>query len=413
MDIGLGIALLAGFLSFASPCVLPIVPGYLTFITGMSFDELTERQGSSQVMMSVLVKSLPFVLGFSLVFIALGASASAVSSLLRSNLGLLKGIAGAGIIVLGLHLTGLLPIPALLRERRFGGEQAQPGMVRAFVAGLLFAFGWTPCVGPILAGILALAATAENLSQGVLLLAVYSLGLGIPFILSAAFLNGFLSMFKGVKGYLRQVEIASGVLLMLVGVLIFTDKMSWISSKLTFLNPEELLVMEPADASVESVFAVDNSTEYGDYNFNLTTIDGDKVSLADYQGKVVLVNFWATWCGPCVVETPALVRMYNKYKKEGFAVIGVALQSEEDGVKNFAKKYRIPYAVGRDSEEDIGLRYQVFALPSSFLFSPDGKVKRVFTGFVAEDVLEGELKNLLSSVPQPVSPSPEPVSYQP
>ena len=416
MDIGLGIALLAGFLSFASPCVLPIVPGYLTFITGMSFDELTERQDSSQVMMSALVKSLPFVLGFSLVFISLGASASAVSSLLRSNLGLLKGVAGAGIMVLGLHLTGLLPIPALLRERRFGGEQAQPGMVRAFVAGLLFAFGWTPCVGPILAGILALAATSENLSRGVLLLTAYSLGLGIPFILSAAFLNGFLSMFKGVKGYLRQVEIGSGVLLMLVGVLIFTDKMSLISSKLTFLNPEELLVMEPADpteAGIQPVFAVDNSTEYGDYNFKLTTIDGDEVSLADYQGKVVLVNFWATWCGPCVVETPALVRMYNKYKKEGFAVIGVALQSEEDGVKNFAKKHRIPYAIGRDTEEDIGLRYQVFALPSSFLFSPDGKVKRAFTGFVAEDVLEGELKNLLASVPEPISPSPEPVSYQP
>ena len=416
MDIGLGIALLAGFLSFASPCVLPIVPGYLTFITGMSFDELTERQGSSQVMMSALVKSLPFVLGFSLVFISLGASASAVSSLLRSNLGLLKGVAGVGIMVLGLHLTGLLPIPALLRERRFGGEHAQPGTVRAFVAGLLFAFGWTPCVGPILAGILALAATSENLSRGVLLLAAYSLGLGIPFILSAAFLNGFLSMFKGVKGYLRQVEIASGVLLMLVGVLIFTDKMSWISSKLTFLNPEELLVMEPADsaeAGIQAVFAVDNSTEYGDYNFRLTTIDGDEVSLADYQGKVVLVNFWATWCGPCVVETPALVRMYNKYKKQGFAVIGVALQSEEDGVKNFAKKHRIPYAIGRDTEEDIGLRYQVFALPSSFLFSPDGKVKRAFTGFVAEDVLEGELKNLLASVPEPVSPSPEPVLYQP
>ncbi len=413
MDIGLGIALLAGFLSFASPCVLPIVPGYLTFITGMSFDELTERQGGSQVMMSALVKSLPFVLGFSLVFIALGASASAVSSLLRSNLGVLKGVAGIGIIVLGLHLTGLLPIPALLRERRFGGGQAQPGMVRAFVAGLLFAFGWTPCVGPILAGILTLAATAENLSRGVLLLAVYSLGLGIPFILSAAFLNGFLSMFKGVKGYLRQVEIASGVLLMLVGVLIFTDKMSWISSKLTFLNPEELLVMEPAEPSVQAVFGADNSTGYGEYNFKLTTIDGDEVSLADYRGKVVLVNFWATWCGPCVVETPALVRMYNKYKKQGFAVIGVALQSEEDGVKNFAKKYRIPYAVGRDTEEDIGLRYQVFALPSSFLFSPDGKVKRAFTGFIAEDVLEGELKNLLASVPESVSRQPEPVSYQP
>ena len=134
MDIGLGIALLAGFLSFASPCVLPIVPGYLTFITGLSFEELSE--GRSRVMLSAMLKSLPFVLGFSLVFIALGAGASALSALLRAHLGLLKGVAGIGIMLLGLHLTGLLPIPGLLRERRFSGQDAPPGMVRAFVAGV-------------------------------------------------------------------------------------------------------------------------------------------------------------------------------------------------------------------------------------------------------------------------------------
>ncbi len=217
MDIGLSIALLAGFLSFASPCVLPIVPGYLTFITGMSFEELTGQRQRSHLVISALIKSLPFVLGFSLVFIALGASASAAGALLRAHLGLMKSVAGVGIVILGLHLAGVLPIPALLREQRLSGEPAAPGVGRAFIAGILFAFGWTPCVGPILAGILALAATAETLNRGVVLLAAYSLGLGIPFILSAAFLNAFLSLFKGVKGYLRQVEVASGLLLVIVG----------------------------------------------------------------------------------------------------------------------------------------------------------------------------------------------------
>ena len=244
MDISIGIALLAGFLSFASPCVLPIVPGYLTFITGMSFEELTEKRGRSHLVVSAVIKSLPFVLGFSLVFISLGASASAISLLIRTHLGLMKKIAGLGIILLGLHLAGLLPIPTLLREKRIQGEPTGPGMMKAFVAGLFFAFGWTPCVGPILAGILALAATAETLSQGVFLLSAYSLGLGVPFILSAAFLNGFLSLFSGVKRYLRQVEVFSGVLLVVVGGMIFADKLSWISARLTFLNPEELLVIE-------------------------------------------------------------------------------------------------------------------------------------------------------------------------
>ena len=397
MDIGLGIALLAGFLSFASPCVLPIVPGYLTFITGLSFEELSE--GRSRVMLGAMLKSLAFGLGFSLVFIALGAGASALSALLRAHLGLLKGVAGIGIMLLGLHLTGLLPIPGLLRERRFSGQDTPPGLVRAFVAGLLFAFGWTPCVGPILAVILALAATADTLSQGVLLLAVYSLGLGIPFVLSAVFLNGFLTVFGGLKGHLRRLEVTSGVLLMVVGILVFSDRMAWISSRLTFLNPEELLVAEPAEPAASAALTPADE-HYGSYNFTLTTIDREQVSLADYHGKVVLVNFWATWCGPCVVETPALVRMYNKYKNQGFAVIGVALQSEEDGVREFADRYRIPYAVGRDTEQAIGMRYQVFALPTSFLFAPDGTIKRAFTGFIAEEDLEAELKNML-----PVRPS--------
>jgi cytochrome c-type biogenesis protein len=414
MDIGLSIALLAGFLSFASPCVLPIVPGYLTFITGMSFEELTGQQQRSHLVISALLKSLPFVLGFSLVFIALGASASAAGALLRANLGLMKSVAGIGIVILGLHLAGVLRIPALLREKHLSGEPAAPGVGRAFIAGILFAFGWTPCVGPILAGILALAATAETLNRGVLLLAVYSLGLGIPFILSAAFLNGFLSLFKGVKGYLRQVEVASGMLLVVVGVLIFTDKLSWISARLTFLNPEELLVTEPHPSVVQPAVAAEQAkTAYGDYDFAMTSIDGEPVKLSDYYGKVVLVNFWAPWCGPCVVETPSLVRMYNKYKSRGFAVIGVAIQSEDDGVKQFVKQYRVPYAVGRDTSSEIGLRYQVFALPSSFLFSPEGKVKRAFTGFVAEETLERELQAMLD--PAPIAPQeaprPEDVSY--
>ncbi len=241
MDVGVSLAFLAGFLSFASPCVLPIVPGYLTFITGMSFEELAETRGHSHLMVSAVLKSLPFVLGFSLVFIAMGASASALGTLMRMHLGLLKKVAGLGIILLGLHLAGWLPIPALLREKRLREEVVAPGMLRAFVAGIFFAFGWTPCVGPILAGILALAATADTLGRGIFLLASYPLGLGLPFILSAAFLSGFLALFQGVKRYLRQVEVLSGVLLIIVGGMIFADKLAWLSARLTFLNPEELL----------------------------------------------------------------------------------------------------------------------------------------------------------------------------
>lgn len=416
MEIGLGIALLAGFLSFASPCVLPIVPGYLTFITGLSFEQLTERRGSSRLAVSALLKSAPFVCGFSLVFIGLGASASAVSGLLRANLGILQSIAGLGIMVLGLHLAGLLPIPALLRERRFQHAGTEPGMIRAFVAGVFFAFGWTPCVGPILAGILTISATTETLGQGVLLLAVYSLGLGIPFMLSAAFLNGFLSVFQRMKGHLRQVEVGAGLLLVGVGLLVFTDKLAWVSARLSFLNPEALLVRESAglDAPVGSAAAPGATPGYGDYDFTLTSIDGDRVRLSDYAGKVVLVNFWATWCAPCIIETPALVRLYHKYKRHGFSVIGVALQSEDDGVRDFVRRFDIPYAVARDTSDEIGLRYQVFALPSSFLFAGDGSVQRAFTGYVAEAELDRELyETFRARPPANGTPGVDAVAYTP
>jgi cytochrome c-type biogenesis protein len=281
-------------------------------------------------------------------------------------------------------------------------------MGRAFVAGIFFAFGWTPCVGPILAGILALAATAETLTRGVLLLAAYSLGLGIPFVLSAAFLNAFLSFFKGMKGYLRQLEVASGALLIFVGGLIFTDSMGWLASKFTFLNAEELLTLENAPSVVEPKEAVAEppKTAYGSYDFVLTSIDGGSVKLSDYQGKVVLVNFWATWCGPCVVETPSLVRIYHKYRDRGFQVIGVAMQSEEDNVKSFVDKYRVPYAIARDTTSEVGLRYQVFALPSSFLFTADGKVQKAFMGFVEEERLERELEKLFATNATPQSAQP-------
>ena len=228
MDIGLGIALLAGFLSFVSPCVLPIVPGYLTFITGMSFEELTERQRPSDVVTSAVIKSLPFVCGFSLVFISLGASASVVSVLLRSNLGLLKGVAGFGIMVLGFHLAGLLPIPALLRERRSSKEPTEPGMVRAFVAGVFFAFGWTPCVGPILGTILTLAATIPSVSFSLLL--AYSAGLGIPFILMGVFFSKATKIISSMTKHLKYYNLLIGALIIMLGILIFTNQLAYIAN---------------------------------------------------------------------------------------------------------------------------------------------------------------------------------------
>ncbi len=221
--LGLGTAFLAGLASFLSPCVLPLIPGYLSFISGLSIDDLSQ-EAAPGILRSAGLGSIFFVLGFSIVFIALGASASALGRDLFQHRLFLDRVAGSVVILFGLHMSGLLPIRFLYYEKRAQARVA-PGFWGAFIMGLAFAFGWTPCIGPILGAILALAATQKTLLEGMRLLAFYSLGLGIPFILAAFGLGSFLRLFKRYKKFLPWVERISGLFLVLMGLLIFFNRL--------------------------------------------------------------------------------------------------------------------------------------------------------------------------------------------
>jgi cytochrome c-type biogenesis protein len=282
-DVSLAAAFLAGLVSFLSPCVLPLVPGYISMLSGIGVEQL--RQGQ-QPRSSLFSSALSFVVGFSVVFIAFGASASAVGSFLQQNRYALAPIAGALIILFGLHLIGALMKlnlragiilgavlvalgiaallhhgalfaglgavhffslsiigffgPALARwlnrdvHLRSGGTQ--PGIWSGFLLGFAFAFGWTPCIGPILTTVLALAAQSDTIARGVLLLAVYSAGLAIPFLLAALGIVQFLKFYQRFRKYLHAVELFSGALLLFVGGLVFFNKLTWLVGKLSFLN---------------------------------------------------------------------------------------------------------------------------------------------------------------------------------
>jgi cytochrome c-type biogenesis protein len=292
MGVSVLAAFVGGLFSFFSPCVLPLVPGYVSMLSGIGVEQL--RQGETP-RNSLMSSAIAFVIGFSVVFIAFGASASAVGHFLSHNRTLLAPIAGALILLFGLHLIGVLarisfgvgagiavvplalaliaylrpgvfgdswgvaqflslsmiPLlgPALgrwlsrdVRFRNLGGgdanEKSGPfaGILSGFLMGFAFAFGWTPCIGPILATVLAMAATTENIARGVFLLAIYSAGLGIPFLLFALGINKFLSFYKKFRKYLQVMEVASGFLLLAVGFLIFTNSLTWLSGKLAFMN---------------------------------------------------------------------------------------------------------------------------------------------------------------------------------
>jgi cytochrome c-type biogenesis protein len=227
-DISFLTALLAGLISFVSPCVLPLVPPYLCYMAGTSLDSLTGKtnghDGAAAIsMQSALLPAILFVLGFSTVFVTLGATASTVSGIVRQHIDVLGFIAGGSIIIMGLHFLGVFRIGLLYREARF--QSGGAGLAGAFAMGLAFAFGWTPCIGPVLGVILGLATTKESLGEGALLLGFYSAGLGIPFILAAMFMGPFVGLLARFRRHLALVEKLMGVLLILTGILFVTGGM--------------------------------------------------------------------------------------------------------------------------------------------------------------------------------------------
>src|SRR5437879_9203160 len=282
-DVSLAAAFIAGLFSFLSPCVLPLVPGYISMLSGIGMEQL--RQGELP-RSGFFSSAMAFVAGFSVVFIAFGASASAVGAFLKQNRNLLAPVAGASILLFGLHLIGALiklklrigvilgvilaamGVAALVRQGPlFAGLKAvhffslsligffgpalarwlnrdvhlrssiaQPGIWSGFLLGFAFAFGWTPCIGPILTAVQALAAASDTIARGVLLLAVYSAGLAIPFLLAAVGIGWFLRFYQRFRRYLHAVEVSSGALLLAVGSLVFVNRLTWLSGKLGFLN---------------------------------------------------------------------------------------------------------------------------------------------------------------------------------
>ncbi|NWF91332.1 MAG: cytochrome c biogenesis protein CcdA [Syntrophaceae bacterium] len=237
-EISVLIAFLGGVLSFVSPCVLPLIPSYITYITGVSFKDLSDAGTRAKLRWATATHSLLFIAGFSTVFVLMGASASYLGQLLiRYQDWLMKG-GGVLIIILGIHFTGLINLPFLQMERRLELRKKPLGYLGSFLVGIVFAAGWTPCVGPILSTILLYASTSRSFTTGVLLLMVYSMGLGVPFFLSSLAFNSFLSAFEKIRRYMKVITIVSGLFLIGIGILLLTDAFREINAYLNmFVNP--------------------------------------------------------------------------------------------------------------------------------------------------------------------------------
>jgi cytochrome c-type biogenesis protein len=404
-NITITVAFVAGLLSFLSPCVLPLVPGYISLISGVSIDHLKGDGGSGvRTRRAVVLNSLAFNAGVSLIFVLLGATAGWIGNVLFSS-PWVRVIGGLVIIGFGLQLMGVLKIGALYRDTRKFSEQKPRGSFGSLLLGMAFAAGWTPCIGPILGGIIGLAATSGGWRSGLVLSLFYSAGLAMPFLATGLLLNQFLGFYTWFRRHLHKVEVVSGVMLIVMGLMVASNSLTWVASHAAkYLPNAESLLQPGAGAGGEQAKAggggqnaqapITSASFDPAPEVELKSLEGEPLRLADYRGRVVLLNFWATWCVPCRSEIPALGELNRDLQPRGFAVVGLSTSDTADLVKEFQKQVKMDYSVAL-GDEDVAARYKVGVLPTTFIIDREGRIRHTIIGEKTREYFEARIAPLL------------------
>jgi cytochrome c-type biogenesis protein len=402
-NITIPIAFAAGFLSFISPCVLPLVPGYISLMSGVSIDRLKGEDGSrANARRAVILNSLAFNVGLSMIFISLGAAAGWLGSSFLTN-PWIRFIGGFVIVAFGLQLIGVLKIGALYKDTRFFSQQKPRGMLGSLTLGMAFAAGWTPCIGPILGGIIGLAATSGGWKSGLILSSFYAAGLSIPFLLTGLGINQFLGFYSKFRHHLHKVEVVSGIMLMAIGLVVafgYTTRLT--SSRLAAWLPnlENWIKVEPATPSATTPQPQPGNTAFQPApDFTLSKLEGQQLRLSELRGRVVMLNFWATWCGPCRAEIPELNAMQRDLKEQGLTIIGVDWDDTVEGVREFQQELPQDYTVVLGGEEVQSLFGGIPSLPTTYIIDRDGRIRQKIIGARGRSVFEAAIKPLLDEAP--------------
>jgi cytochrome c-type biogenesis protein len=396
------IAFAAGLLSFLTPCVLPLVPGYISLISGVSVEHLKGEGGAARTAArrAVIINSLAFNAGISLIFILLGATAGWVGNVLFST-PWVRIVGGLVIILFGLQMMGVLKIGALYRDTRKFSDEKPRGIFGSFALGLAFAAGWTPCIGPILGGIIGLAATSGNWKSGLILSAFYAAGLALPFLGVGLLMNAFLGFYSRFRRHLHKVEVASGLLLIVIGLMVASNSLTWVASVASrYLPNAENLVKQDAPATPGETTAPPKPVADGEPapDVELKTTDGRPLKLSELRGQVVLLNFWATWCVPCRSEIPSLNAMHRDLSSRGFRVLGVTTQDSADLVREYQKDVKQEYTVAL-GDEGVANKYAVGVLPTTFIIDRQGRIRHKVIGERSRAQFEALINPLLDEPP--------------
>jgi cytochrome c-type biogenesis protein len=399
------ISFVGGLASFLSPCVLPLVPGYISLISGVSIDHLKGEGGEKADRGAVVLNSLAFNVGLSLIFLSLGAAAGLLGQAFTMPRWV-SVVGGLVIIVFGLHLMGLLKIAAFYRDTRKFSDDKPRGPLGSAVLGVAFAAGWTPCIGPILGGIIGLAASSGGWKGGLVLSAFYSAGLAVPFLLTGLVINRFLSFYARFRRHLHKVEVFSGVMLVIIGVLVATGTVTRLSSVAAGLpNVENLLGglferSKPAppankDGAAGNNVAAANLPTLPDAEFQ--TLDGGPYRLSDLKGHVVILNFWATWCGPCRGEIPEFNAMQRQYGAQGLTIVGVTTDPNDtpQAIRSFQKDVPQDYTILVGASDTPERFNNGPGLPVTYILDREGRVRHKLFGPRDREGFEALVRPLL------------------
>lgn len=420
--------LLQGFLSFFSPCVLPLLPLYIGYLSGGT-SEVTHDGERNFDRKKVLLNTMCFVIGIGFSFFLLGLGMRAVGRFFSGNQLLFARIGGIIVILFGLYQLGVFGTsPVLMREKRIPIRFDKMAMssFTALLMGFVFSFAWTPCVGPTLSSVLLMAASAKNSSMGFALVGVYMLGFALPFLLTGIFTTSLLGFFKRYKGVLRYTGKIAGVLLIFMGILMMTGRMNSITGYLSRISgdtestktaqteisaiddnslTDQISVQEDNDdtPATGNDSETEESAPFPAPNFTLTDQYGITHTLSDYKGKVVFLNFWATWCPPCRAEMPDIQELYEETAKDAeseLVILGVAFpnfgdETSEDGIRMFLEENGYTYPTVMDADASLMAPYYITAYPTTYMIDREGNIFGYVPGSMTKDIMEDVIRQTL------------------
>lgn len=381
--LNLAVVFIEGLLSFLSPCILPILPIYLSMLSNSSIESL---KNGSFAKSSLFRNTLFFTLGISTTFFILGSSVSALSSFFNTNKDFIMIIGGIIIIFMGLFYMDIIKSSFLNKEKRFQLKAKEMNPITSFLLGFAFSFGWTPCIGPILASVLIMSSSADNTSTSYLLIGVYTIGFILPFIMVSLFYNKLVKSIDKVKDNMSKIKKFGGIILIVSGLVMLVHGS---------INKLEHSSMQNNRKSESNQSSNNKEEKTKALDFTLYDQYGKEHKLSDYKGKTVFLNLWATWCPPCRDEMPYIEELYKEYNKntDEVIILGVAspnLGQEGDAkhVKDFLKQEGYTFPVLLDEGGSLVYQYGISSFPSTFIIDKDGYITQYVPGGMDKDTMK-------------------------